>query len=565
MPALETPDVAALLLELAGRSALRGGNPYRAKAYRRAAENLATLTLPLAQVILDDRLRDIPGVGDAIADIITKLHKTGSHPSLEAMRKEFPAGLLEWLTVPGLRPDKALKIHKTLGIASLDELEAAAKADRLKSVKGLGTALQTKILQGLEMRRRGEGRRHLHRAADLLGTAEAHLRSARPDLKRITPAGDFRRGCELVGDLALVAEAPQVENGVRCLSSTAQISVTLTHPRHYGAALLHATGSQTHLDSLAALAKKKGLLLDQRGLHRGRKIIARKSESDIYEALGLPFIEPELREGADEIALALKGRLPPLVADKDIRGILHAHTDRSDGVDTLEAMAETTRRRGYQYFGIADHSKSAHYAGGLSIEEIEEQHTEIDGLNKQYGQEFRVFKGIESDILADGSLDYSDDILARFDFVVASVHGRFKMDREAQTQRILRAVANPYTTILGHMTGRQLLRRPGYDIDIDKVLAACAAHGVAVEINANPWRLDLDWRWHRAALKIGCMMSINPDAHSTNEIDLTHWGVETARKGGVPKDRVLNCLELPNFSAYLNQRRSETRARRRPA
>ena len=186
MPALETPDVAALLLELAGRSALRGGNPYRAKAYRRAAENLATLTLPLAQVILDDRLRDIPGVGDAIADIITKLHKTGSHPSLEAMRKEFPAGLLELLTVPGLRPDKALKIHKTLGIASLDELEAAAKADRLKSVKGLGTALQTKILQGLEMRRRGEGRRHLHRAADLLGTAEAHLRSAHPDLKRIT-------------------------------------------------------------------------------------------------------------------------------------------------------------------------------------------------------------------------------------------------------------------------------------------------------------------------------------------------------------------------------------------
>jgi DNA polymerase (family 10) len=557
MPALETPEVAALLLEFARLSAFRGGNPYRAKAYRRAAENLATLTLPLAQVIREDRLREIPGVGDAIADIITKLHKTGSHPSLEAMRTEFPAGLLDLLSIPGLRPDKVLKIYKTLGIASLDELEAAVKAGRLKSVKGLGTALQTKILQGLAMRRSGEGRRHLHRAASLLEMAEAHLRSAHPALKRITPAGDFRRGCELVGDLALVAEAPQVKDGVHCLSTTAQISVILSDPRHYGAALLHATGSQAHLDALGALAKKKGLLLDQRGVHRDRKIIARKSEADIYEALGLPFIEPELREGADEIALALQDRLPPLVADKDIRGILHAHTDRSDGVDTLEAMAETTRKRGYQYFGIADHSKSAHYAGGLSINEIVQQHTEVDGLNKRYGQKFRVFKGIESDILADGSLDYPNDILARFDFVVASVHGRFKIDREAQTQRILRAVANPYTTILGHMTGRQLLRRPGYDIDIDKVLTACAAHGVAVEINANPWRLDLDWRWHQCALDLGCMMSINPDAHSTREIDLTHWGVEMARKGGVPADRVLNCLSLRQITRHFGRRRRE--------
>ena len=221
-PPWKPPEVAALLLEFAQRSALRGGNPYRAKAYRRAAENLATLTLPLDQVIREDRLREIPGVGDAIADIITKLHKTGTHPSLEAMRKEFPAGLLELLTIPGLRPDKVLKIYKTLGIASLAELEDAATADRLKNVKGLGAALQTKILHGLDMRRSGEGRRHLHRAAALLETAEAHLRSAHPELKRITPAGDFRRGCELVGDLALVAEAPQVENGVQSLAASAK-------------------------------------------------------------------------------------------------------------------------------------------------------------------------------------------------------------------------------------------------------------------------------------------------------------------------------------------------------
>jgi DNA polymerase (family 10) len=219
-------------------------------------------------------------------------------------------------------------------------------------------------------------------------------------------------------------------------------------------------------------------------------------------------------------------------------------------------MAEATRSRGYQYFGVADHSKSAHYAGGLSVEEIAEQQAEANALNMKYGSAFRIFKGIESDILADGSLDYPEDVLARFDFIVASVHGQFKMDRAAQTERIIRAVSNPYTTILGHMTGRQLLRRPGYDIDIERVLAACAEHGVAVEINANPWRLDLDWRWHETALNLGCMMSINPDAHSTDEIDLTHWGVEMARKGCVPAERVLNALTLPRLLRHLRRRKN---------
>ncbi len=304
------------------------------------------------------------------------------------------------------------------------------------------------------------------------------------------------------------------------------------------------------------------MVLDEKGLRSGRKVVAAATEEAIYKALGMQTVLPELREGRDEIARALAGTLPKLVTDSDIAGILHAHTDRSDGVDTLATMAEATRSRGYQYFGVCDHSKSAHYAGGLSVEEILEQQAEADALNRTYGSAFRIFKGIESDILPDGSLDYPDDVLARFDFVVASVHGQFKMDRAAQTERIIRAVSNPYTTILGHMTGRQLLRRPGYDIDIEKVLAACAEHGVAVEINANPWRLDLDWRWHETALRVGCMMSINPDAHSTREIDLTHWGVKTARKGGVPKERVLNCLNKEEFAEYLANRRDQRRGKR---
>jgi DNA polymerase (family 10) len=354
----------------------------------------------------------------------------------------------------------------------------------------------------------------------------------------------------------LVAEAPKLTGGPELLSTGGGLSVHLTDHRHYGATLLHATGSAQHLDALRALAAGKKLVLDEQGLRGGGKVIASKSEHTIYAALGLPFIEPELREDASEIASALAGRLPTLVREKDLRGVLHAHSDFSDGVDTLATMAEAARRRGYAYFGIADHSKSAHYAGGLDLDEIEQQHAEIDRLNASCGSRFRIFKGIESDILADGSLDYPDDVLARFDFVVASVHSRFKLSRKAQTERLLVAVANPYTTILGHMTGRQLLRRPGYDVDIARVLAACGQHGVAVEINANPWRLDLDWRWHSRALELGCMMSINPDAHSTDELDLIRWGVTMARKGGVPKDRVLNSLSLREFAAYLRRRKA---------
>jgi DNA polymerase (family 10) len=218
-------------------------------------------------------------------------------------------------------------------------------------------------------------------------------------------------------------------------------------------------------------------------------------------------------------------------------------------------MAEATRKRGFEYFGVADHSQSAHYAGGLSLEEIAEQHREADRLNKRYGKSFRILKGIETDILGDGSLDYPDRVLGAFDFVVASVHSRFKMSEKEQTERILKAIKNPYTTILGHMTGRQLQRRPGYEVDIDQILRACAEHGVAVEINAHPWRLDLDWRWHQAALDFGCMLSINPDAHSIRELDHMHWGVEMARKGGVPADRVLNAMTLAEITRYLRQKR----------
>ena len=554
MAGLDAAEVATLLVEFGRRMELAGENPYRARAYSKAAENLRALTEPLEELVTQGRLREIPGVGEGIAERIRTLQRTGTHPKLETLRTQIPAGVLEMLNLPGLRPDRVLKIYKELGIESLDDLGQAARANRLRGVKGLGPALQRKILESLDILQRGQGQRHVHRAAALLEAAQANLKKSHPEQRRVTAAGEFRRGCEVVSDLSLVAERQDGKPAAQVLT-LGQTTVHAVAPAHYGCALLFATGSAPHLQELQKFAADKGFTLDASGLRRGKRHIACKDEKALYAALGLKFIPPELREGRGEIALAAANKLPALVTDGDIRGILHAHTELSDGVHTLRQMAEATRTRGYSYFGVADHSQSAGYAGGLSQDEIAAQHAEIEQLNKKTRGTFHIFKGIESDILADGALDYPDEVMQTFDFVVASVHSRFRLDKETQTARLLRAVENPCTTILGHLTGRQLLRRHGYDIDVERVLQACARHGVAVEINANPYRLELDWRWHQRALELGCMLSINPDAHSTSEIDLTHWGVQIARKGGVPKDRVLNCLELPAFRKYLQQRK----------
>lgn len=555
MTKLDAAEIANLLVEFGQRIELEGENPYRARAYSKAAESLRALALPLSDVIARGQLRDIPGVGEAIAERIRTLHETGSHPSLEAMRRKIPASVLEMLKIPGVRAREVLQIHNQIGITTLQELEEACRQNLLKIHKGFSAALQDRILQGIEMMQRSRGQRLIHRAAELLEAATKNVRRSRADLDLIVATGDFRRGCELVTDLSLVAAAKGEPEAAIQLNR--EIMLHVAQPAHYGVMLLLATGSAEHVRQLMAYAAARGLILDEDGLRRGRRHIPCPDEEALYAALDLPFIAPELREGRGEIELAAAGRLPDLVSDDDIRGLLHSHTDQSDGSYPLHQMAEATRKRGYAYFGVADHSRSAAYAGGLTVEEIEAQHAAADKLNARYGTEFRIFKGIESDILADGSLDYPDDILGRFDFVVASVHSRFRLDEKTQTARILRAVSNPHTTILGHMTGRMLLRRPGYEVDIDEILKACAAHGVCVEINANPHRLDLDWRWHGRALELGCTMSINPDAHSTAELDLTHWGVCMARKGGVPKERVLNCMSLADITRYFEtQKRS---------
>ena len=554
MPKLTAAQISQLLREIGDHMALKGGNPYRSRAYSRAADNLALSTIPLGDLIKEERLTEIPGVGDALAAVVTELYKTGEHPSLGKMRSETPQGVLEMLHLPDLRPDRIKKLYNALGIASVKELEEAARNDRLKTTKGFGPAFQAKVLQAIDMSRRPQGR-HLHRAAGAFGYATAELERSHPELTMVTPAGEFRRGCELVGTLVMVAVDPHLKGKNRTISAGDSLTVHVTAKDRYGITLLFATGSTAHLEAMRIVAESKGLTLDEDGLHKKSRIVASNTEEDIYDALDLTFIPPELRETGAEVQLALENKLPELVASQDIRGVLHAHTTESDGADTLEDMAKATRDRGYSYLGLTDHSQTAHYAGGLKPDEVKAQQKQIEKLNKKSGAKFRVFKGIESDILPDGSLDYSDDILHSFDLIVASVHSQFRMGKNEQTERIIKAVSDGRTTILGHVTGRQLLKRPGYEVDMERILQACAEHGVAVEINAHPWRLDLDWRWCARGLELGCLFSINPDAHSTDEIDNIKWGVQMARKGALPKERVLNTMSLKQFEAHLLQRK----------
>jgi DNA polymerase (family 10) len=511
-------EVADLLEEIGRRAAFEAGNPYKAKAYVRAAESLRRLVRPLDQLIREGALQTIPGVGAAIASRIEALHRGETDASLERLRAKLPAGLLELFAVPGLRPAHILKLHDLLGVGSLDDLAEACRQGKVAKTKGLGSALERKILQGMKIASEGQGRLRMNQAQAVLDQAAAELRRLRPALRDITIAGDLRRACELVSDLRLAAVDPQAAGAAE--ERFGPVMLHTCSDDRFGAVLLHATGSERHLAQLETIARTKGLTLTADGLRRGSRALTTRREDDIYKALGLPFTPPELREGAGEIARARSGALPHLVTMKDLRGVLHLHTDFSDGANTLEEMADAARGRGYTYLGVADHSQSAHYAGGLKLADIETQHQMAGALNRRYRRRFRILKGIESDILPDGGLDYPPEVLERFDFVVASVHSRFRLPRDEQTKRIIAAVSNPYTTILGHPTGRQLLRRPGYDVDVEAVLRACAEHGVAVEVNGSTWRLDLDWRWHRKALDLGCMLSINPDAHSIAELDL---------------------------------------------
>lgn len=541
---------------------LHGENPFRTKAMAAAAFKLDKLPFPIAGQPTD-KLAEVPGIGMSTAQKIVSLVQTGSFAELDQFLAVTPEGILEMMSISGLGPKKIQIIWKTLGIESVGELYYACNENRLVEAKGFGLKTQEEIKRAIEFTLANRGWFLYARAAAAANALLARLQELLLG-RQVVFTGDYRRRCEVLQTVDLLTEASLAELTAALgqisdltpgstadpdrLEATDENGILFrfltADPATFSRQLLLTTGAPGHLQQLEARFP-------------GGQLPDAATEEDLYRVLGLPYIEPELREGDDEIVRAEADRLPRLIEYADLRGTLHNHSTYSDGVNTLEEMALYCRDElRLEYLGICDHSRTAVYANGLPIERVYDQWAEIDALNARLSP-FRIFKGIESDILSDGSLDYPDEVLAGFDFVVASVHANLHMDEEKATARLIRAIENPYTTILGHPTGRLLLSRSGYPIDYRSVIDACAANGVAIEINSNPQRLDLDWRWHRYAVEKGVKLAINPDAHRNSGFHDMQYGIYVARKGGVAAADCLNTYSADELAAYFEQRKQQ--------
>lgn len=572
-------EVARVLDEIATLGELNGDNPFRSRAFAAAARALESSTADLPALAGTGELTTLDGVGPGIAEVIDELVRTGRSRTHEELRARTPPGLYDVLRIPGLGTRRVRTLHTDLGIDGLDALEAAGREGRIAALSGFGARTEQKILGGIAFVRATRGRR---RYPDALGAAVPILERVREidGVSAVEIAGALRRRCEVVNGVQLVAaaddpgevlrefsrifggaEAAEASDDGVALRIGGEFSVHLrcVTPERFVAACAWETGSETHLRELRARAAERGLRLDRDGLWRGDEPIPLPQESALYAALGLPYVAPELREGMGEVAAAAAGVLPHLVELPDLRGTFHCHTTYSDGKATVAEMAEAARARGWSYLGLADHSPSAGYAGGVSPARLREQHREIDAWNAEHGGagegRFRVFRGTESDILPDGSLDYPDEVLATFDYVVGSVHSSFGLPEKKMTERVIRAIRNPFLTVLGHPTGRLLLGRDAYAIDVEATIDAAAENGVAIEINADPHRLDLDWRYLRYAAERGVVIPINPDAHSVAGLDNVAFGVNAARKGWLEAPTVLNTWTLDEIEKYFASRK----------
>lgn len=562
--------IAAVLKETATLIELTGGNPFRARAFQSAARTIDRSDERVEALARAGTLTDIAGIGAGLAAQITSLVDMGSFDVRDELLASLPPGLLDVLRVKGLGAKKVRTLWKELDVTSLDTLEAAAASGKLATLDGFGRKTAENVLAQIQLLRQyGQQRRY----ADALALAAPLLDRLRAadGIAAASYAGDLRRMMETVDGLDFVAatEDPSavvaalrgvvalqpepsprhVDDATRLrgvIDGSFSVRITVAPPDAFGTALWQATGSAAFLTAFA----------DRYGAPEQAA-----DEATLFAAAGIAPILPELRENRGELDAAAEGSLPVLISFEDLKGTLHNHSTYSDGAHTLAEMAEAAQAMGMQYFGICDHSRSLAIANGMSVERVQEQQEEIRTLNAQHARQaeaaFRIFSGIESDILADGSLDYPEDVLASFDFVVASVHSGFNMTADEATERIIRAVRNPFTTILGHPTGRLLLSREGYPIHHDRIIEACAEAGVAIELNANPYRLDMDWRWIRHATERGVMISINPDAHATDQLPYMRWGVAVARKGWLTAAQCLNALPLDAFERWLDARRPE--------
>jgi DNA polymerase (family 10) len=580
---MDKSDVAAVLAEIATLLELQGENPFRARAYATAARVVGQLEVNLADVVAAGKLEEIPGIGETLRDKITTLVTTGELPFYEKLKEKTPPGLLQLMRLPGMGPKKIKALYDELGIDSIDKLRAAAEAGTIAKLKGFGAKTQANLLQGLAFLDEIGTRIRIDQAQRVAEILIAGIQDG-PGIRRLAVCGSLRRRKETVGDIDILCSAadagpiierfvtlPQVERVAgRGDTKASVVAVTITESgkrlvlnadlrvvrdEQFPFALNYFTGSKDHNVALRQRAIERGLKLNEYELAGPKKSIACKEEADLYEALGLDYVPPELRENTGEIEAAEAHALPQLLEMKQIQGVFHCHTDASDGTATLRQMADAAKAAGFKYLGIADHSQSLAFANGLTPERVRRQFKEIDALNAG-NKGFRVFKGTECDILGDGRLDFDDALLAEFDYVVASVHTLFHQPEAEMTARIVRAVSHPRVTMLGHATGRLLLRREAYRVDLEAVLQAAAKHGTMIEINASPHRLDLDWIHCRRARQLGVQLVINPDAHSTEEYDNVPFGVDVARRGWLGKDDVFNTRTLAQVTKALGARKA---------
>jgi len=571
---MDNRQVADIFAAMADILAIQGENIHRINAYRRAAENIAALSRPLEEVWRAGEVDTIPGIGTTLAEKIDELMRTGRLEAYEKLKAQVPEGVVALLQVPDVGPRKAALFWKERGITSIEALEAAARAGQLRDLPGMGARSEEKVLAGIEALKRRSGRINLGVAWELAWALLNPLREL-PGVVQVAPAGSLRRMRETVGDLDLLVaaedpetvmarfrELPQVaevllsgptKTSIRTRTGV-QADLRVLSPQRWGTALQYFTGSQAHNIHLRALAQERGLSLSEYALKRedGTEILC-ATEEEVYAALGLPLIPPELREDRGEVEAALEGRLPDLVELDDLQGDLQFHTTWSDGRDTLLEMAQAARARGLKYALVTDHSHGLGIARGVGPDDLRRQRAEIEAVNRQMGGSFRLLAGVEVEVRADGSLDLPDEALAELDLVVAAIHSGLRQSREQVTMRALAALRNPHVDILAHPTGRLIGEREGSEVDLEAVLHTAAEMGKALEVNCHPQRLDLNDVAVRRAVDLGVLLVINSDAHRVEGFDLRHFGVGTARRGWATPADVLNTRSVDEVLAWAGR------------
>ncbi|MFH1829551.1 MAG: DNA polymerase/3'-5' exonuclease PolX [Pseudomonadota bacterium] len=572
---MDKDQVAAVLAEIAQTLELNGENPFKVRAYANAARTIEGLAEDLNELVNKDELINIKGIGRNLADHIAELLRTGKIKEYEKMLRDVPDGVKQMLAIPGLGPKKVHYLWKELEIKSIGVLELFCTRHALVKEPGFGAKSEEKILAGIEMLKRFAGKRRFDEAyAESLKVYKEVSRW--PEIIRSDVAGSIRRCKEIVKDIDVLVSTKKPEQVMKRFVSMRDVESVIQHGKtksevmlnsgiqcdlrvvtddQYPFALHYFTGSKEHNIEMRSVAKSRGLKLNEYGLFKGssKKSLNCKDEAELFKALGMDFIPPELRENMGEIQAAQKHKLPKLIKQEDLLGVFHVHSTYSDGQNSIEQMALSAKERGYSYMVLADHSQAVTVAGGMKPADVKKQHKEVDKLNAKL-KGFCILKGIEIDILADGALDYDDDLLATFDVVIAAIHSRFNMNEKEMTERIIKGISNPHVHIFAHPTGRLLLARDGYAVDLKRVIDTAIKHKVALEINAHPQRLDLDWHWCKYAKERGAKIAIGPDAHSVDEIDCAAYGVSVARKGWLEKQDVLNCLDAKGLLSYLKKK-----------